>query len=298
MQPSIRESVTDAVRPPKAKAANRRLARLVRNRSALLGALIVLLFVVIALVGPELTPYDPYRISPGKRLQGPSLQHLMGTDELGRDLFTRVLLGARYSLSISLGSALFGAVIGVAVGIVAGYLRGWLGQLLMRSVDVLVAFPGILLALALVAVLGPGLSNLIIALGLASVPIFARLTYGLTLATAEMEYITAARGLGTRAGRIMLRHLLPNIAPTILVQFSLRVGTVTLLAASLGFIGLGVQPPHPEWGALLANARDYLRTAAHVAIFPGLAIALLVLGLNLLSDGLRDYLDPKLINRS
>ena len=297
MPPSIRESGTDVTLTPAGPAPHRKFSRLLRNRSAVIGALIVALFLFAAAVGPELTAYDPYRINPARRLQGPSVQHPMGTDELGRDLFTRVILGARYSIAISIGSTLFGAVFGVAIGILAGYLRGWLGQVLMRSVDVLVAFPGILLALALVAVLGPGSSNLVVALGLASIPLFARLTYGLTLSTAEMDYITAARGLGTRAGWIMFRHLLPNIAPTILVQFALRVGSVTLLAASLGFIGLGVQPPHPEWGTLLANARDYLRTSAHVAIFPGLAIACLVLGLNLLGDGLRDYLDPKLVNR-
>lgn len=241
-----------------------------------------------------LLPHDPFQIDPANRLQGPSIEHWMGTDEVGRDMTSRVVLGGRYSMLVGVASTLFGAVIGMVLGIVAGYFGGLTSQLIMRSVDVLVAFPGILIAIAIVAALGPGLQNLIVALGLSSIPMFARLAFGLTLGTIENEYVTAARSLGNRSIAIMWRHILPNITPTLVIQFTLRVATVILLAASLGYIGLGVRPPSPEWGALLANSRDYMRTAFHLSVAPGLAIAILVLGLNMLGDGLRDVLDPKL----
>lgn len=294
MQPSTPASGTERRAEARERSAFALMTRVMRHRSASIGAVIVATFLVATFVGPEVAPHDPFKISPIERLQGPTLDHPMGTDELGRDLLSRVLLGGRYSLIVGLLSTLVGAVMGVTLGVVAGTLRGPLEQVIMRGIDVLAAFPGILLALAIVAALGPGLSNLIVALGLSSVPLFGRLSYGLTLTTVENEYVTAAKSLGTSTGAVMGRHILPNIIPTIAVQYALRVATVILLAASLGFIGLGVQPPNPEWGALLANAREYMRSAPHVAVFPGLAIASLVLGLNLLGDGLRDVLDPKL----
>lgn len=270
------------------------LRRLLRNRSAVVGGLIVHFFLLAALFGPMVLPHDPFRINPANRLQGPSAEHWMGTDEVGRDVTSRVVLGGRYSMLVGLASTLFGAVVGLLLGIVAGYVGGITSQVIMRGVDVLVAFPGILLAIAIVAALGPGLQNLVVALGLATVPMFARLAFGLTLGTIENDYVTAARSLGNRSVAIMWRHILPNITPTLIIQFTLRVATVILLAASLGYLGLGVRPPSPEWGALLANSRDYMRTAFHLSVFPGLAIAVLVLGLNLMGDGLRDVLDPKL----
>lgn len=275
----------------------RHLRELVRSYTAISGAIILALFVLVAIFSPSVVPHDPYKISPAERLQPPSAEHWMGTDELGRDLLARMGLGARFSLLVGFSATSIGLIIGTVLGMIAAYVSGRLGEVIMRAMDVLMAFPGFLLAITIVAMLGPGLINVVIAVGIDTIPTFARLAYGTTLSAKENEYILAARALGVRPTVILGRHLFPNIVSPLIVQYTLRVATVILLAAGLGFLGLGAKSPTPEWGIMLADARSYMRTTPHVAIFPGVAIALVALSLNLFGDGLRDVLDPRLRNR-
>jgi peptide/nickel transport system permease protein len=227
-------------------------------------------------------------------LQAPGATHWLGTDELGRDIFSRILYGARISLEIQIVAVLLALVIGVILGAVGGYLGGYVDNLIMRAMDVLLAFPSIFLALAIIAALGTGLFNLMLAAGIASVPQFARIVRASILSLKEREFVEAALALGSGSNRIMFRHLLPNCLAPIIVQSTLRMATVLLTASGLSFLGLGVQPPTPEWGAMLSNARSYLIVAPHVATIPGLAIMVVVVGFNLFGDGLRDTLDPRL----
>ncbi len=268
--------------------------RLARSRAAVAGGLIVSLFVVVALLAPVLAPYEPLRGQLGERLMPPSAGHWLGTDELGRDVLSRVLYGARISLQIQLGAVVLALAVGLALGLVAGYIGRWPDLLIMRVIDVMMAFPGIFLALAIIAALGTGLANVIIAGAISLVPQFARVVRGSILTLREKEFVEAARALGEGDVIIIVRYLLPNSLAPIIVQTSLRMATVLLTASGLSFLGLGVQPPSPEWGAMLSNARTYMITAPHVAAVPGLAIMLVVFGFNLLGDGLRDALDPRL----
>ncbi len=270
------------------------LRRARRSRAAVAGGAIVGIFLLVALLAPLLAPFDPMKGQLRARLQPPSLAHWLGTDELGRDLLSRVLYGARLSVEIQVAAVGFGLLVGTALGLLAGYVGRWVDQLIMRLMDILMAFPGIFLALAIIAALGTGLGNVIIAAGIFLVPQFARVVRASILALREMEFVEAARALGERDLAIVFRYLLPNSLAPIIVQASLRMATVLLTASGLSFLGLGVQPPSPEWGAMLSNARVYMITAPHVATMPGLAIALVVLGFNLLGDGLRDALDPRL----
>lgn len=265
-----------------------------RSRTALIGGVIVLVFVALAVLAPVLAPYEPLRGRLADRLLPPSAEHWLGTDELGRDLLSRVLYGARISLEIQVAAVGLALVLGVALGTVAGYVGRWPDLLIMRAIDVLMAFPGIFLALAIIAALGTGLANVIIAAGIFLVPHFARVVRSSILTLREKEFVEAARALGESDLTIVLRYLLPNSLAPIIVQTSLRMATVLLTASGLSFLGLGVQPPSPEWGAMLSNARAYMITAPHVATTPGLAIMLVVLGFNLLGDGVRDALDPRL----
>ncbi len=268
--------------------------RLLRSRAAVAGGLIVTVFVAVALLAPELAPYEPLRGQLDQRLMPPSADHWLGTDELGRDVLSRVLYGARISLQIQLGAVVLALAVGLALGLVAGYIGRWPDLLIMRVIDVMMAFPGIFLALAIIAALGTGLANVIIAGAISLVPQFARVVRGSILTLREKEFVEAARALGEGDVKIIVRYLLPNSLAPIIVQTSLRMATVLLTASGLSFLGLGVQPPSPEWGAMLSNARTYMITAPHVAAVPGLAIMLVVLGFNLLGDGLRDALDPRL----
>jgi peptide/nickel transport system permease protein len=268
--------------------------RLRRNRAAIVGAAIVALFVFVAGLAPLLIPFNPIQGNLGDRLQPPSSAHWLGTDELGRDILSRILFGARISLEIQIVAVLLALVIGVILGAVGGYLGGYVDNLIMRAMDVLLAFPSIFLALAIIAALGTGLFNLMLAAGIASVPQFARIVRGSILSLKEREFVEAALALGSGSNRIMFRHLLPNCLAPIIVQSTLRMATVLLTASGLSFLGLGVQPPTPEWGAMLSNARSYLIVAPHVATIPGLAIMVVVVGFNLFGDGLRDTLDPRL----
>jgi len=268
--------------------------RLKRNRAAIVGGIIVLLFVSIAILAPLISPYPPNEGDLTKRLKPPSKEYLLGTDSLGRDLLSRVIYGARISLEIQVVAVLIALVIGTLLGMVGGYYGGNFDHLIMRLMDILLAFPGIFLAISIIAVLGPGLTNLMLAAGIYSIPQFARIVRGSVLSLKEKEFIEAARAVGENDFNILFRYLLPNSMAPIIIQTTLRMATVLLTASGLSFLGLGVQPPTAEWGAMLSNARAYLITAPHVATVPGLAIMLVVMGFNLFGDGLRDSLDPRL----
>jgi peptide/nickel transport system permease protein len=268
--------------------------RLRRNRTAVAGLAIVGLFVALAALAPYIVPYNPIQGALGDRLLAPSASHWFGTDELGRDLFSRILYGARISLQIQIVSVVIALLIGIVLGSLGGYLGGVVDNVIMRSMDVLLAFPSIFLALGIIAALGPGLFNLMLAAGISSIPAFARIIRASILSLKEREFVEAAKALGSGSSRIMFRHLLPNCLAPVIVQSTLRMATVLLTASGLSFLGLGVQPPTPEWGAMLSNARSYLIVAPHVATIPGLAIMVVVVGFNLFGDGLRDTLDPRL----
>jgi len=268
-----------------------------RSRLALPGLAIVLVFVFCGAFAPLIAPYDPYQNDLMNVLMPPSAEHWFGTDELGRDLFSRVIHGARISLIEGVFSVALAMMIGVPIGMVSGYLGGRIDAVIMRLIDVLLAFPGVLLAIVIISVLGPGLTNAILAVAVYTIPIFARLARGSTLTVKDEPYVEAARAAGLSDLRILSRHVFPNISATLFVMMTLRVAIAILTAASLSFLGLGAQAPLPEWGAMLSNSRNAMLIAPHVALFPGLAIILLVFGLNLFQDGLRQVLDPKLQDR-
>jgi peptide/nickel transport system permease protein len=258
-----------------------------------IGAIIVCLAVFGAVAAPWIVPYDPSSQQLSLRLERPSLEHPFGLDELGRDIFSRVLAGARISLLVGLTVVSVSSVIGVFLGSIAGYFGGWLDDVISRTIDVLLAFPGILLAIALVAVLGPSLTNVVMALSVIGWVGYARLVRGQVLKAREFEFVQAARALGAGIPRILLRHVVPTTMPAVMVQATLGMAGAILAEASLSFLGLGVQPPTPSWGTMLNGGRLHLLDAPHLTIFPGAAIATLVLGFNFLGDGLRDALDPK-----
>jgi glutathione transport system permease protein len=268
--------------------------KLRRQHVAIGAAAFLAILVAAALLAPWIAPYDPAAPDYVHVLEPPSALHWAGTDAFGRDIFSRILHGARISLAVGFLSVTLGGIAGVALGLVSGFYGGWVDAAIMRLCDVLLAFPGILLAIGIVAVLGPGIDNVTYAVAIFSVPVFARLVRGSTLSLKSAVYVDAARAIGVRNVVLMLRHILPGTLPSVIVYFSLRVGTSILTAASLSFIGLGAQPPSPEWGAMLADGRSYLGVAGHSAFYPGLAIFVTVLAFNLLGDGLRDALDPKL----
>jgi ABC-type dipeptide/oligopeptide/nickel transport system permease subunit len=269
------------------------LRHLMRNRAAVIGLVIIGLFVFAAILAPLLATHSPTDTSLTRRLQPISAEHWLGTDELGRDLFSRMLYGGRISLGIGLISVLIGVGVGVPIGSISGYYGGKLDIITQRFIDIMIAFPGILLAIVVVTVLGVGVENVMIATGIASVPIYARLVRGSVLAAKEQSYVAAADAAGIGDFSIIFRHILPNCLAPIIVQSTFQIATAILWAAGLGFLGLGAQAPTPEWGAILSNGRDYIRTAHHLTTYPGLAILLMVLGFNLVGDGLRDALDPK-----
>jgi peptide/nickel transport system permease protein len=270
------------------------LRRLLHNKGAI-GSLIVLAILVgSAVLAPLLPLANPIQIDSPNALYSPGTPFLFGSDQYGRDVFSRVIYGGRVSLMVGPIAVVIALVPGVAVGLVAGYYGRWLDTLLMRIVDVMLAFPGILLALGIVAVLGPSLTSLMIAVGISSIPTYARLTRGSVLSARENLYVDAARVVGARDSTILLRHILPNVVAPVIVVSTLGVGAAILVAATLSFLGLGSQPPTPEWGRMLSEGRQYLREEWWIATFPGVAIMLTVLALNVLGDGLRDALDPRL----
>ncbi|SIS51304.1 ABC transporter permease subunit [Paracoccus saliphilus] len=270
--------------------------RFKKQKVALTALVFILALVLVAALAPVIAPYSPSEPDYNAVLQGPSAAHWAGTDAYGRDIFSRIIWGARISLAVGFLSVTLGALGGVALGIIAGYYGRWVDSVIMRLADLLLAFPGILLAIAVIAILGPGIVNVIYAVAIFSIPVFARLARGTTLQLKQTVYVDASRAIGVSHRTIMLRHIMPGTLPNVIVYFSMRIGTSILTAAALSFIGLGAQPPSPEWGAMLADGRTYMGVADHLTLFPGLAIFVTVLGFNLFGDGLRDALDPKLRN--
>ena len=269
-----------------------------KQKVALIAGGFVALLVLIALAAPWIVPYDAENFFDYDRLNAPpSLRHWFGVDALGRDIFSRILMGARISLAAGFSSVAAGALVGTLLGLVAGYYEGWWDRAIMRICDVLFAFPGILLAIGIVAILGGGMTNVVVAVAVFSIPTFARLVRGNTLALKHLTFIEAARSIGASDWTIIARHIFPGTVSAVVVYFSLRIGTSIITAASLSFLGMGAQPPTPEWGAMLDAARSDMLTAPHEAIFPALAIFFTVLAFNLLGDGLRDALDPKIERR-
>lgn len=277
--------------------ANDTLKRLLRSPSAVAGAVIVLLLILAGIFAPLLTPFDPVRQDLRSVLQPPSATHLLGTDNLGRDVLARILYGARLTLFIGAFAVGVGLLFGVPLGIISGYYRGIADQVIQRLMDLMLSFTSFLLALTLVALLGVGLTNVIVAVGIATIPRFARLVRSTVLSLREVTYIEASQALGAPDRRVLLKHILPNSLAPVIVQATLSMGSTILTAAGLGFLGLGVQPPTPEWGAMLGEGRNYIFSQPSVTTFPGLAIFLAVVGFNLLGDGLRDALDPQLRGR-
>ncbi len=268
--------------------------QLLRNRLALVGLGIVLLFIFVAIFAPFIVPNDPLTQSLRRSAESPSLEYFFGTDELGRDVFSRIIYGARISLTIGLITIAIGIAVGVPLGAVSGYFGGLIDLIVQRFIDIMLAFPAILLAIVLVSVLGQSLANAMIAIGVVSIPIYARLVRSSTLTIKEIDFVQASRAVGRSDIGIIIHHILPNLLSPIIVQSTLQVASAILWAAGLGFLGLGAQAPTPEWGAMLSSGRDFIRHAPHVVFFPGLAIMVTVLGFNLLGDGLRDALDPRL----
>ncbi|HEY3063287.1 MAG TPA: ABC transporter permease [Chloroflexota bacterium] len=264
-----------------------------RSPMGLVGLIVVLLFVVLAILAPVVAPYPPYQQHQASLLQPPTAQFLFGTDELGRDLFTRVLYGARVSFIVGVLATAIGASLGITSGLLSGYLGGWVDSLIMRFYDALLAFPGIIIGIGVISVLGPSSVNVAYALALGGMPFFARLMRSSVLSEREREYVFAARCIGAGDARIMYRHVLPNTLPPLLVQLSLAMGFAILAEASLSFLGLGTQPPDPSWGSMLNDSRAYLREAPLYGLWPGLALTILLVALNFVSDALRDALDPR-----
>ena len=266
------------------------IRRFLRRRSAVVGLMITVLLLLVAVFGPWLAPYSPAAQDYDHILEKPGSAHWMGTDNLGRDILSRILHGARLSLFVGFGGVAGGALIGIPIGLVTGYYGGRLDALVMRLMDVLLAFPGILLAIGIIALLGPGLTNVVVAIIIYGIPILARLVRASTLQVKARDFVEAARASGSSDLRILWRYILPNVFGPVLVMFTIRAGQAILIASALSFLGLGAVPPTPEWGAMLADGRSYITTYPHVALFPGLAIFLTVLGLNLFGDGLNDML--------
>jgi peptide/nickel transport system permease protein len=288
--------MTDAAIPQKAVEASRArgfLRSLTASPSGLIGLVIVGVLIFAALTAPLLAPFDPYRMAAGPRLQPPTWEHWMGTDDFGRDVFSRILHGASLTLQIGVIAVGISLTSGLLLGLVAGYASGWAERILMRLVDVLFSFTEIVIALACLAIFGVGLTNAMIAIGIASIPFYARVTHSVVLVEKGKPYFEGAVAAGAGHGRLIFLHLLPNVAPTLIVVGTLGVSTAVLAAAGLSFLGLGAQPPAPEWGFMLSASRDLISRAPWMMIFPGLAIAITVLGFNLLGDGVREVLDPR-----
>ena len=278
---------------PAERPARRALRRLLRRKGAVFGLVVIALFVAMAVLAPWVSPYDPAAQSWTLVRKAPSAAHWFGTDEVGRDVLSRVIWGARASLSAGLVSVGIALGVGVPLGLLAGYAGGWIDSVLSRIVDAMLAVPFLILAIALAAFLGPSLTNAMIAIGVTATPIFVRLTRGQTLAAKVEDYVEAARAVGNPHWRIALRHVLPNIVPPLLVQASLAIAGAIIAEAALSFLGLGQQPPAPSWGSMLNSAQRFIAQAPWMAFWPGFAIFFAVLSFNLLGDGLRDALDPR-----
>ena len=267
-----------------------------RDKQAMVGMCMLLLMIFSAIFASVISPYDPLQQDIINRLQPPSAAHFFGTDELGRDIFSRILYGSRISLTVGLIAVSISSVVGCALGAIAGYYGGVLDNVIMRCTDVLMAIPSILLNISIVAALGTGLQNVMIAIGISSVPAYCRIMRASLLSLKDQEFVDASRAAGASDPYIILNHILPNSLAPLIVQATLKIGGAILSCASMSFIGLGIVPPTPEWGAMLSTGRDFLRDAPHLTAFPGMAIMFAVFAMNLMGDGLRDALDPKLKN--
>lgn len=276
-------------------SANQLLRKIRKNKATQIGISIIICVVLVAMFAPLISPHDPFEQNLRSRLDPPSWEHFFGTDSYGRDIFSRVLYGAKISLLAGLVTVSIGIGFGLPVGLISGFGGGYLDEILMRAIDVLMAFPSILLAIVVVTLLGPGLFNAMIAIGIGSVPTYARLVRGPTLSLREKEFVMAAKSVGVSTPMILLRHILPNLLAPILVVSTLRIARAIILASTFGFLGLGAQPPTADWGVMLSSGRTYMLVAWWVSAFPGIAILITVLGFNLLGDGLRDVFDPKMV---
>ena len=268
--------------------------RLVKSRGATSGGVIFGLFVFMALAAPLLTPYDPIRLNVVESLEPPSARHWLGTDQFGRDVLARVIYGARVSMAMGVVAVTISVVLGLALGLVSGYYRGTVDLLVMRLVDVMLAFPGILLALVIIAVLGPNLGSAMIAVGVSGMPLFVRVVRSSTLTVRALQYVEAAQAAGSGDARVLVRHVLPNVLTPVIVLVTLGIPAAIVAGAALSFLGLGVKPPTPDWGEMLSKGRAFMGTAWWLSTFPGLAIAVIVLAINRFGDGLRDALDPRM----
>jgi peptide/nickel transport system permease protein len=282
-----------SMRPPRSWLSDV-FSEAIRSKLVVAGFLMVLLIALIAIIAPIISPYDPNEISGLERLAAPSLEHYFGTDNLGRDIFSRVLYGVRTSLVVSILSIFIGLLIGTILGLVSGYLGGGVDNVTSRILDVFYGIPTLLLAIALSAVLGTGIINPIMAIAIINIPFFARLVRGPTMGEKAKQYVQASRAIGANSSRIMFRYILPNVVPLVIVQATVSLSYAVLIEASLGFVGLGVQPPTPSLGNMLNEGRTYLELAPWFSIFPGMAIMLMIMAFNLAGDGLRDALDPML----
>ena len=282
------------IRPPRRRSA---AARILRNPLSLAGVVLIGGLIVLAVIAPYIAPYDPIQTDLASRLAAPSRVHPFGTDQLGRDILSRILYGTRISLRIAILTAVIATLIGAPLGIVTGYFRGRLDDLLMRVTDMFMAFPRLILAMAIAAALRPTLENVIIAISLAAWPAYARLARSVTLGLREENYVEAARAIGAGAPRLLARHIFPGVLSPMTIQVSLDMGGIILTAAGLGFIGFGAQPPTPEWGVMISEGRNYITQQWWVSTFPGIAISCVVLGFNMLGDGIRDVMDPRLRSR-
>ena len=286
------------MRPAPSSASATFLRRLRRKPTAVAGLVVILLVIASAAFAPWLTPFHPARLSPRNALKPPNLEgNPLGTDHFGRDQLTRVLYGGRVSLRVGLIAVTIAASVGILLGAIAGFYGGWIDEGIGRFVDIMLAFPGILLALGVITVLGPGLGNVMIALGISGIPGFARLMRGLVLAVRNLDYVMAARALGGSSARQIAKHILPNVWAPVSVYATLQIATFILASAALNYLGLGAEPPTAEWGLMLSESREYIRRAWWLATFPGVAIMTTVVAINLLGDGLRDVLDPYLQGR-
>ncbi len=284
---------SEAIAPPKSQLWE--TIKLMRhNKLAILGVVIILFLIIFSFIGDSIAPYDPIAMDISARLQPPSWAHVFGTDDFGRDVFSRVIVATKVSLKVGVISVGISLTLGTFLGAISGYYGGWIDEIIMRIMDILFAFPAILLAIAILAALGPGVENAMIAIGIVYTPIFARITRGSVITVREDVYVDAARNLGASDARIIFFHILPNVIAPIIVETTLSLAFAILSEAALSFLGLGTQPPDPSWGRMLSESRGFIQDAPWLGIFPGLVIMLTVMGFNFLGDGLRDALDPQM----
>ncbi|WP_334136540.1 ABC transporter permease [Muricomes intestini] len=289
------QNFEDAEALPKPKSKVKEFVKkFTKRKTAVISFIFIVLLLLAAILGPYIAPYDASQADYSNLLQGPSAAHIWGTDEFGRDVFSRLLAGTRLSLASALSATIVGTALGILFGLIAGFYGGWIDSLIMRCCDILFSFPDILLAIAIVAILGPGMINVIIAVAVFTVPSFARIIRSATISVKESLYVEVARSIGCKNWRILWVHIFPGTIQSMIVNFTMRVGTAILAASSLSFLGFGANVTEPDWGAMLSQGRNYLNTAPHIVLFPGILIFLTVLAFSLLGDGLRDTLDPKM----